>query len=66
MNQRTWTGAGGPWRWARRAIPYSPDMCWRTLDLLGRAIHLDINPLLTSEDFEETVEGINRVLEALA
>jgi len=36
------------------------------LDLLGRAIHLDVNPLLTNEDVEETVEGLNRVLNAYA
>jgi dTDP-4-amino-4,6-dideoxygalactose transaminase len=41
-------------------------MCPRTLDLLSRAVHLDISPLLTNEDVEEMVEGVNRVLEALA
>jgi len=66
VNQRTWTRDGGPWRWARRDIRYSTDMCPRTLDLLGRAVHLDVSPLLTNEDVEETVEGINRVLDALA
>lgn len=66
MEQRTWTPNGGPWRWAQREIQYSPDMCPRTLDLLGRAVHLDVNPLLTNEDIEETIEGINRVLDALA
>ena len=66
VNQCTWTQSGGPWRWARRDIRYSADMCPRTLDLLGRAVHLDVSPLLTNEDVEETVEGINRVLDALA
>ncbi len=65
MAQRAWTPRGGPWRWARRDIEYSPDMCPRTLDLLGRAVHLDVNPLLSNQDVEETIEGINRVLEAL-
>ena len=65
INQRTWTANGGPWRWAQRAIAYSPDMCPRSLDLLGRAVHLDVSPLLTNEDVEETVEGLNRVLDAL-
>ncbi|MCX7669238.1 MAG: DegT/DnrJ/EryC1/StrS family aminotransferase, partial [Anaerolineae bacterium] len=62
LEQRTWTADGGPWRWARRAIRYRRDECPRTLDLLGRAVHLDISPLLTNEDIEETIEGINRVL----
>jgi dTDP-4-amino-4,6-dideoxygalactose transaminase len=64
MEQRTWTQNGGPWRWAQRGIQYSPDMCPRTLDLLGRAVHLDVNPMLTNEDVEETIEGVNRVLSA--
>lgn len=66
MKQRTWTPNGGPWRWARRDIHYAKEMCPRTLDLLGRAVHLDVSPLLTNEDIEETVEGLNKVLYALA
>ena len=65
MNRRTWTEAGGPWRWAKREIEYRPDMCPRSLELLGRAVHLNVSPLLTNEDVEETVEGLNRVLEEL-
>lgn len=66
MEQRSWSPNGGPWRWAQRDIKYSRDMCPRTLDLLGRAVHLDVNPLLTNQDVEETIEGVNRVLDALA
>jgi hypothetical protein len=65
LEQRTWTAGGGPWRWARREIRYRPDECPRTLDLLGRAVHLDVNPLWTNEDVEETIEGVTRVLEVL-
>ncbi len=65
MQQRTWTAEGGPWRWAKRPIRYSTDMCPRSLDLLGRAVHVDINPLQTNQDIEETIEGINKVLRAL-
>jgi 8-amino-3,8-dideoxy-alpha-D-manno-octulosonate transaminase len=66
MDQRPWTPNGGPWRWAQREIRYTPDMCPRTLDLLARAVHMDVNPLLTNEDVEETIEGVNRVLNTLA
>jgi 8-amino-3,8-dideoxy-alpha-D-manno-octulosonate transaminase len=66
MEQRTWTPNGGPWRWAQREIRYSKDMCPRSLDLLGRAVHLNVSPLLTNEDVEETVEGLNRVLNTYA
>jgi dTDP-4-amino-4,6-dideoxygalactose transaminase len=66
LEQRTWTPDGGPWRHARRPIHYEKEMCPRSLDLLGRAVHLDVSPLLTNEDVEETIEGLNRVLEVLA
>ena len=66
LNRRSWTEDGGPWRWARREIEYRADMCPRSLDLLSRAVHMNVSPLLTNEDVEETIEGLNRVLEALA
>jgi dTDP-4-amino-4,6-dideoxygalactose transaminase len=66
IEQRTWTQNGGPWKWAQREIRYSKDMCPRSLDLLGRAIHLDVNPLESNTDMEETIEGLNRVVNALA
>jgi dTDP-4-amino-4,6-dideoxygalactose transaminase len=66
MEQRTWTANGGPWRHARRKIEYHKEMCPRSLDLLGRAVHLNVSPLLTNEDVEETIEGLNRVLHVLA
>jgi len=65
MNQRTWTPRGGPWRWAQRPISYSPDMCPKTLSLLGRAVHLNVNPLFTDEDIGSLIRAINRVLTAL-
>ena len=66
MNQRTWTEAGGPWKFARREIRYEADMCPRSLDLLGRAVGLDVNPLLSNQDIEETIDGVSRVLDVLA
>ncbi len=65
LEQRTWTPDGGPWRWARREIAYTADMCPRSLDLLGRAVFLDVHPGLTNEELEETIEGVNKVLDAL-
>ncbi|MEZ4862945.1 MAG: DegT/DnrJ/EryC1/StrS family aminotransferase [Caldilineaceae bacterium] len=62
MEQRTWSTGGSPWQWAQREIRYDHHMCPRSLDLLGRAVHLDCSPLLTNEDVEETVEGLNKVL----
>ena len=66
MEQRAWSSGGNPWQWAKREIHYAHDMCPRSLDLLGRAVHLDCSPLLTNEDVEETIEGLNKVLEAIA
>jgi 8-amino-3,8-dideoxy-alpha-D-manno-octulosonate transaminase len=65
LNKSSWGGNASPWTMAQREIEYDHDMCPRSLDLLGRAVHLDVSPLLTNEDVEETVEGLNRVLNAL-
>jgi len=66
LEKRTWTPDGGPWRWAQREIDYAPDMCPRSLDLLGRAVMLNVNPLLGNAEMEETIDGVNKVLDALA
>ncbi len=66
MQQRTWTPQGGPWRWHDGAVKYTPDMCPRTLELLGRAVHIDVSPDLSNENIEEMAEGLNKVLDALA
>lgn len=65
LNQRRWAERGSPWQQARREIAYHPAMCPRSLDLLGRAVHLDVNPLETSSEIEETIDGLNKVLRAL-
>jgi dTDP-4-amino-4,6-dideoxygalactose transaminase len=65
LNKTSWGGNASPWSLAQRPIDYHHDMCPRSLELMGRAVHLNISPLLTNEDVEETVEGLNRVLTAL-
>jgi dTDP-4-amino-4,6-dideoxygalactose transaminase len=62
---RSWTDAGGPWRWAHTVPSYGTEVAPRTLDLLGRAVHLDVNPLYTNEDVEETAEAVVKVLEGV-
>ena len=66
MQQRTWHPNGGPWRWHEGKIEYRPDECPRTLELLGRAIHLDVSPDLSNENIEELAEGLNKVLNVMA
>src|SRR5215204_4205188 len=64
LGQRTWSANGGPWRWHAGGVEYSPDMCPRTLDLLGRAVHLDVSPDLSDQNVAEIVEAVNKVLTA--
>jgi 8-amino-3,8-dideoxy-alpha-D-manno-octulosonate transaminase len=66
MNKRTWTPTGGPWRWHEGEVNYTPDMCPRTLELLSRAVHMDVSPDLTNDQVEEVAEALNKVLDALA
>jgi 8-amino-3,8-dideoxy-alpha-D-manno-octulosonate transaminase len=65
VNHRQWSGESGPWHWAHIIPQYTPDICPKTLDLLGRAIHLNINPLSTNQDIEETIEGYCKVITLL-
>ncbi|MBI2939468.1 MAG: DegT/DnrJ/EryC1/StrS family aminotransferase [Chloroflexi bacterium] len=44
---------------------YSEDMAPRTLDLLGRSVHVNVSPLLTETDADQIGEGIVKVLNAL-
>ncbi|HEY3080613.1 MAG TPA: DegT/DnrJ/EryC1/StrS family aminotransferase [Chloroflexota bacterium] len=44
---------------------YSEDMAPRTLDLLGRSVHVNVSPLLTESDADQIAEGIDKVLMAL-
>jgi dTDP-4-amino-4,6-dideoxygalactose transaminase len=62
LNKRTWSAQGGPWRWHEGEVNYSPDMCPRSLDLLGRAVHLDVSPDLTDQNVSEIIEAVNKVL----
>lgn len=47
------------------AVTYAPDMCARSLSLLRRAVHLQVNPLYTEEDIAEIVAGLQKVASAL-
>jgi dTDP-4-amino-4,6-dideoxygalactose transaminase len=65
MHQRAWSSEGGPWRWHAGDVRYEPDMCPRSLDLLGRAVHLNISPDLSAAQVEEVAEALSKVLEAI-
>lgn len=66
LSKRTWTDTGGPWRWARRDIAYSADMCPRSLEILGRSVVMNVDPSMSNSDVEETIDGVTKVLDALA
>lgn len=63
LNKVSCSAANFPWGPAfyRGDVRYSKEMCPRTLDLLGRAVHIDVNPLLTDEDVEGTIAAVRKV-----
>ena len=65
MGQRAWSEKGGPWRNHPRQVTYTTDMCQRSLDLLSRAINIDISPDLTSQNLEELADALNKVIDAI-
>jgi 8-amino-3,8-dideoxy-alpha-D-manno-octulosonate transaminase len=44
---------------------YTPDDCPRTMELLGRSVHLDIPPQLSARDCAQTAEAIRKVASVL-
>ena len=58
---------GLPWTAVPRPeLPkYSREMCPRTLDLLGRSVHIEINHHYSDEDCHSIARGINKVLHCL-
>ena len=65
MEKRTWSENGGPWRWHDEDVRYSLDMCPRSLDLLSRAVHLDISPDMSDVNVEELISAVLKVIDAL-
>jgi len=67
LNKESTTAAGYPWAPAyyQGTVSYSPDMCPRTLALLGRALNLDVSPLLSEEDIEQTIAAVQKVAGAI-
>lgn len=61
MRRASWTPAGSPWSRHPRAIDYSAEMCPVTLDLLRRAVHVDVSPDLGLEQVAQIGEAIVEV-----
>jgi dTDP-4-amino-4,6-dideoxygalactose transaminase len=58
LYKRAWSTQGGPWRRHPREIDYSETMCPTTMDLLRRAIHIDISPELSAVQVEQMAAAI--------
>ena len=67
MEQKAVAADGLPWSGVPRdELPkYDRDMCPRTLDLLARAVIIDINRHSSEEDCAAIAWGVNKVLRAL-
>ncbi len=67
LEKGSMTPANFPWASAyyTGTVNYSKDMCPRTLELLGRTAHIDVSPLLTDEDVDQTIAAIHKVADAL-
>lgn len=65
LAKRTWNRRGFPFSAARRQLEYSPDMCPRSLDLLSRAVHVDVPPQMDDEHVDEIAAGLRKVVTAL-
>jgi dTDP-4-amino-4,6-dideoxygalactose transaminase len=63
LEKRTWSPRGGPWSWHPREIAYRRDACPATLDLLRRAIHIDVSPDLSEGQVEQIGAAISEEIE---
>jgi dTDP-4-amino-4,6-dideoxygalactose transaminase len=65
LERRTPTGRPGPWDWLGHDVRYDREMCPRTLELLGRAVHIPVSPQLTGEQVDQIAEGVEKVVTSL-
>ncbi len=64
VNKRSWHPDNAPWRDGPGAQLFDRDLCPQSIDLLSRAVHIDISPDLTSAQVEELTDAVNKVLGA--
>lgn len=65
VHERAWSDVQNPWLWHTGQRDYSPAAAPRSLDLLSRAIHMDISPELSATQVEEIAEAIVKVIAAI-
>jgi len=67
LNKKSASPDGCPWTCEKNAASlaqYSPEMCPRTLDLMGRAVFVPLGQWWTEADCDRVAGGINKVLAA--
>lgn len=67
LKKQAATPAGCPWTcgFYKGDVQYSREMCPKTLDYLGRAIHISLSQRLTRQDIAEAVTAIRKVAEMI-
>lgn len=67
LQKRTFTKEGCPFtcKFHKGKVVYDEKMCPNTLDLLSRAVHIDVSPLLIEEDINSIIEGIHEVAQEM-
>ena len=67
LAKRSATPAGCPWSCGayKGNVTYAPDMCPRSLDLLGRAILIPLHQYMGPDDADAVVEGVLKVAAAI-
>jgi dTDP-4-amino-4,6-dideoxygalactose transaminase len=66
LEQRTWSARGAPWAGHAREVGYPRDACPVTMDLLRRAVHVDVSAQLTEPQVEEIAAAIVDAIERTA
>ena len=58
LERRTWSERGGPWRWHPGDVDYPPDACLVTVELLRRAVLVEISPDLDLGQVDQMADAI--------
>ena len=63
LHKRAFSPLGGPWREHPREVDYPDDLCARTVELLSRAVQIDISPELSDEQIDQMAEVVVETIE---
>src|SRR5581483_906779 len=63
IEKRSWSRSGEPWRSHPREVQYASGDCPRTVELLRRAVHIDVSPHLASQHVLDMGTAILRVVD---